>query len=261
MLTRLAALVLLTASVAARAQTPTYTYKVLHTYPHDPTSYTEGLFYRDGLLYEGTGLEGHSGILIYPLGATTPSQHTTLAPEFFGEGIIDNGSDLLQWTWQSHTGFLYNRHTLKQTGTFHYTGEGWGITRTPRELITSDGSATLRFRNPASFAETRSLLVHDGPTPIDQLNELEYVHGLIYSNVWHSDRIAEISPTDGHVVAWIDLSGLLPASRRLNPEAVLNGIAFDRGRNRLFVTGKQWPTIFEIRAIPQPPERRRTGAR
>ena len=236
---------------ACFAQAPTYTYRVLRTYPHATTSYTEGLFFQDGLLYEGTGLEGHSGLLIYPLGSTTPTQHVDLAPQFFGEGIVADGNTLLQWTWQTHVGFVYDRSTLKLIRTFRYTGEGWGMTRTARELITSDGTATLRFRNPETFSETRSIVVHDGPTAIDQLNELEYIHGLIYSNVWHSDRIAEISPADGHVVAWIDCTGLLPAVERLTPESVLNGIAYDKRRNRLLVTGKQWPRLFEIKVVPQ----------
>ena len=250
MVTRLVLILLTFPAAAAPAQAPTDTYQILHRYPHNPTSYIEGLFFQDGLLYEGTGLEGHSGILIYPLGSTTPTRHTTLAPEFFGEGIINNGPDLLQWTWQSHTGFIYNRKTLKQTGAFHYTGEGWGITRTARELITSDGTSILRFRNPATFAPTRSILVHDGPALIDQLNELEYIHGEIYANIWHSDRIARISPADGHVIAWIDCTGLLPAAQRPNPEAVLNGIAYDAAHNRIFVTGKLWPTLFEIKPSP-----------
>lgn len=237
------------------AQAPAFTYKVLHRYPHATSSYTEGLFYLHGLMYESTGLEGHSGILIYPLGSTTPTQHIDLPPQYFGEGLINNGAHLLQWTWQSHTGFIYatgpDRQTLRQTGIFHYTGEGWGMTRTSRELITSDGTSTLRFRNPATFAETRSILVHDGPTPIDQLNELEYIRGEIYANIWHSDRIARISPADGHVIAWIDCTGLLPAGQRPNPEAVLNGIAYDSGHDRLFVTGKLWPTIFEIKVVAQ----------
>ena len=255
MLARLA-LTVLFVPILPRAQIPTYTCKVLHTYPHFTHNYTEGLFYQNGLLFEGTGIEGHSGLLIYPLGAVTPTQHIDLPRGYFGEGIIANHDMLLQWTWQSHTGFIYNRQTLKQVGTFHYTGEGWGITRTARELITSDGTSTLRFRTPDTFAETRSILVHDGPTPIEQLNELEYINGEIYSNVWHSDRIARISPADGHVIAWIDCTGLLPAAQRPNPEAVLNGIAYDPQHHRIFVTGKLWPTIFEIKIVPKPSARR-----
>ena len=251
MLSRLALFLPLLLPVVLRAQVPTYTYRVLHTYSHSTTSYTEGLFFQDGLLYEGTGLEGHSGLLIYPLGSTTATQHVELSPQLFGEGIIANGSTLLQWTWQSHVGFVFDRTTLKLIRTFRYTGEGWGMTRTARELITSDGTATLRFRNPDTFVETRSIVVHDGPTAIDQINELEYIHGLIYSNVWHSDRVAEISPVDGHVVAWIDFAGLLPAVERLTPESVLNGIAYDKQRDRLFVTGKQWPRLFEVKVVPQ----------
>ena len=136
---------------------------------------------------------------------------------------------------------------------FHYTGEGWGMTRTDKELITSDGSSTLRFRNPETFAETRHIVVKDGSTPIEQLNELEYIKGEIYANVWHSDRIARISPRDGHVLSWIDLSGLLPDNERVDAESVLNGIAYDAQHDRLFVTGKQWPWVFEIKVVAKAP--------
>ena len=166
----------------AHAQVPVDTYRILHTYPHSTQSYTEGLFYRNGLLYEGTGLEGHSGLLIYPLGATAPTHHVDLPAQLFGEGIIDVGNTLLQWTWQSHTGFVYewtSRPPDPPTPPASFTtpAKAGASPRTPRELITSDGTATLRFRKPGTFAETHSILVHDGPTPIDQLNELEWIHG------------------------------------------------------------------------------------
>ena len=240
------------ATTPAQALTPVTPCTVLARLPHATTSYTEGLFFRDGLFYEGTGLEGHSQVLIYkPTGQVL--QHWEVPAQYFGEGIIDWRDTLLEWTWQSHLGFVLDRTSLRPTGAqFHYTGEGWGITRTPTELITSDGSATLRFRNPDTFDVTRTLLVKDGTTPIRNLNELEYIAAPhrrpeIYANVWHSDRIARISPADGHVIAWLDCTALLPASQRLNAEAVLNGIAYDSIQHRLFVTGKQWPTIFQIR--------------
>jgi glutamine cyclotransferase len=176
-------------------------------------------------------------------------QRHDLPQEYFGEGIVDWGSNVYQWTWKSHVCFVYDRFTLQPVKQFMYTGEGWGMTRTDKELITSDGSATLRFRDPDNFQETRHIVVRDGRKAIDQLNELEFIKGEIYANVWHSDLIARISPRDGHVIAWIDLSGLLPVDQRIDAESVLNGIAYDEKNDRLFVTGKRWPTVFEIKII------------
>ena len=226
---------------------PVLGYRVVAIYPHSTENYTEGFLYLNGLFYEGTGLSGHSALLAYEPASGNVVQKLDLPPQYFGEGIVDWGPNLYEWTWTSHLCFVYNRFTLRLLKQLPYTGEGWGMTRTNRELITSDGSATLRFRNPETFAETRHILVHDGKQTIDQLNELEWIHGEIYANVWHTDRIARISPRDGHVIAWIDLTGLLPADQRVNEEAVLNGIAYDADCDRLFVTGKQWPRIFEIK--------------
>ena len=233
----------------AQAAPPVYGYKVVATYPHSTSSYTEGLLYLDGRFYEGTGLEGHSQILAEDPATGRTLQHHDLPPNVFGEGIVDWGPNLYQWTWQTHIGYVFNRATLAQVATFTYTGEGWGMTRTAHELITSDGTATLRFRNPANFAETRHIVVRDGLMPVTQLNELEYIKGEIYANVWHTNRIARISPETGKVLAWIDLSGILPLTMQLGSEAVLNGIAYDAPHDRLFVTGKQWPTIFEIKLV------------
>jgi len=228
---------------------PTQHYKIVAKYPHSTSSYTEGFFFRDGLFYEGTGLEGHSHILVYqPDGKVI--QHFDVPAQYFGEGIIDWGNNLLEWTWQSHVGFIFDRASLRQIGQFHYDGDGWGMTRTDREIVTSDGSPILRFRNPDTFDVTHSITVRDGMTPIRNLNELEYIKGEIYANIWHSDRIARISPADGHVIAWIDCAGLLPDAEKIDAESVLNGIAYDAQHDRLFVTGKQWPTIFEIKLIP-----------
>jgi glutaminyl-peptide cyclotransferase len=233
------------------AAAPVYGYKVVAKYPHSTDSYTEGFFYLNGLFYEGTGLNGHSGIVVTQPETGTPVQHFDLPRQYFGEGIIDWGPNLLQWTWQSHVGFVLDRFSLRIVSQFHYDGEGWGMTRTAKELITSDGTATLRFRNPDTFNETRHIVVKDGAKTIDQLNELEYIKGEIYANIWHSDRIARISPTDGHVIAWIDLTGLLPDDQKINAESVLNGIAYDAKKDRIFVTGKQWPAVFEIKIIPK----------
>jgi glutamine cyclotransferase len=229
--------------------------KVVGKLPHSTENYTEGFFYLNGRFYEGTGREGHSAILVTDPATGRVLQRHEIPPQYFGEGIIDFGPNIIEWTWQTHTGFVFDRATFRTLATFHYDGEGWGITRTATELITSDGTSTLRFRNPATFAEGRSILVHDGPALMDQLNELEYVHGVIYANLWHSDRIARISPADGHVIDWIDCTGLLPQNQKIDAESVLNGIAYDAQHRRLFVTGKQWPTIFEIKVPPLPASR------
>jgi len=234
----------------APAGTPIQGYKVVARYPHSTDSYTEGFFYLNGLFYEGTGLTGHSMLLVNKPETGKPLQQLALPPQYFGEGIVDWGPNLYEWTWQSHICYVYDRFSLRLLKQFAYAGEGWGMTRTAKKLITSDGTATLRFRNPDTFQETRHILVKDGSRPIDQLNEIEYIHGEIYANVWHSDRIARISPADGHVIAWIDLTGLLPDNQRVNAESVLNGIAYDAEHDRLCVTGKQWPTIFEIKVLP-----------
>ncbi len=233
----------------SHATAPVYGYKVVAKYPHSTASYTEGFLFLNGLFYEGTGLEGHSQVLAEDPATGQATQHVDIAPKYFGEGIVDWGPNLYEWTWKSHVCFVYDRFTLRMIKQFTYTGEGWGMTRTNKELITSDGTATLRFRNPDTFAETRHIDVKDGARPVDQLNELEFVKGEIYANVWHSDRIARISPRDGHVIAWIDLSGILPDNQRVNNESVLNGIAYDAQHDRLFVTGKQWPAVFEIKLV------------
>jgi glutamine cyclotransferase len=232
------------------AATPVYGYKVVAKYPHSTTSYTEGFFYLNGLFYEGTGLNGHSELMAIDPATGHIQQHVVLPQQYFGEGIVDWGPNIYEWTWQSHIGFVYDRFSLRVIGQFHYTGDGWGMTHTATELITSDGTSTLRFRNPKNFAETRHIVVKDDGQIIDQLNELEFIKGEIYANVWHTDRIARISPKDGHVIAWIDLSGILPANQMVDAESVLNGIAYDAQKDRLFITGKQWPAIFEIKLVP-----------
>ena len=237
----------------AAAAAPTFGYKVVATYPHSTESYTEGFFYLDGLFYEGTGLAGRSALLVIQPDTGLPVQKRALAAEYFGEGIVDWGPNIYQWTWKSNVCFVYDRFTLRPLRQFTYTGEGWGMTHTAKEIITSDGTATLRFRDPETFQETHHILVKDGNRKIEELNELEYIGGEIYANVWHQDVIARISPQDGHVIAWINLSGLLPADQQVNAEAVLNGIAWDAKGKRLFVTGKQWPSIFEIKVVAPAP--------
>ncbi len=231
---------------------PILGYRVVAKYPHSVDSYTEGFFYLGGLFYEGTGLQGHSSLLAIQPQTGKTVQQIDLPPQYFGEGIVDWGPNIYEWTWHSHICFVYDRFSFRLVKQLSYTGEGWGMTRTGKEIITSDGSSTLRFRDPATFKETRHIIVKDGTRNVDQLNELEYIKGIIYANVWHTDRIAEISPRDGHLIAWIDLSGLLPESQRVNRESVLNGIAYDALHDRIFVTGKQWPAVFEIRVISKP---------
>jgi glutamine cyclotransferase len=221
--------------------------KVVAKLPHSTENYTEGFFYRDGHFYEGTGREGHSSVIVTEPSTGKILQQHDLPRTYFGEGIVDWRGNLLEWTWQSHTGFILDRASLRIIGQFHYDGEGWGMTHTATELITSDGSAILRFRNPDTFDQTRQIVVRDGDRPVQQLNELEFVDGEIYANIWHSDRIARIAPKDGSVLGWIDCTGLLGASQKIDAESVLNGIAYDAQHHRLFVTGKQWPSIFEIR--------------
>jgi glutamine cyclotransferase len=248
-------LVVLVALVQAgcAATAPVDGYQIVAKYPHSTESYTEGFFYLDGLFYEGTGLTGHSELLVEQPETGQVRQRYDLAPPYFGEGIVDWGPNLYEWTWKSHVCFVYDRFSLRPIKQFTYTGEGWGMTRTAREIITSDGTATLRFRDPNTFRETRHIVVKDGGTAVEELNELEYIRGEIYANVWHSDRIARISPKDGHVIRWIDLTGLLPDDQRINSESVLNGIAYDAQHDRLFVTGKQWPAVFEIKVVRKSP--------
>jgi glutaminyl-peptide cyclotransferase len=230
---------------------PIYSYRVVAKYPHSTSNYTEGFFFLDGMFYEGTGLEGHSAVIVTDPQTGNTIKHREIPSQYFGEGIVDWGPNIYEWTWKSHVCFVYNRATLQPVKQFTYAGEGWGMTRSGKEIITSDGSATLRFRDPETFQETRQILVTDGNKVIDNLNELEFIKGEIYANIWHSDRIARISPSDGHVIAWIDLTGLMPANQRIDAESVLNGIAYDSQHGRIFVTGKQWPTIFEIKVIPR----------
>jgi glutamine cyclotransferase len=231
---------------------PIYSYKVIAKYPHSTDSYTEGLFYLDGMFYEGTGRNGQSAVLVVDPKSGKISQRHDLPSQYFGEGIVDWGPNIYEWTWTSHVCFVYDRRTLHLVKQFTYAGEGWGMTRTDQELITSDGTATLRFRDPNTFTETHEIVVREGSIRVDKLNELEFINGEIYANIWHSDMIVSISPRDGQVVAWIDLTGLLPAEQKVDNESVLNGIAYDARHDRLFVTGKQWPTVFEIKVVPRP---------
>lgn len=246
----LAILFVLFPAVLLSQPAPVEGYKIIHTYPHDPNAFTQGLFYLDGFLYESTGLNGRSSVRMVDLKTGKVLQHYDLPKQYFGEGLTDWGSTLVQLTWLKHTGFVYDRFSLRLLRTFHYPWQGWGLTHDKTSLIMSDGSPTLRFLDPNTFRETRSITVKDDGKPIRNLNELEYIHGEIYANIWNSNRIAIISPKTGKVLTWIDLSGLKPPDTTNDPNAVLNGIAYDAKQNRLFVTGKLWPELFEIKVIP-----------
>ena len=234
---------------AAPAQ-PTDTYQVVHTFPHDQQAFTQGLLYLDGHLYESTGIRGQSSLRMEDLESGRILKFQMVPDKYFAEGLTNWGSTLIQLTWESHTALVYDRATFSLLRTFSFTGEGWGLAQDGRSLILSDGSAVLRFLDPATFHEIRHVTVRDRGKPVPQLNELEFIHGEVYANIWHSDRIARIDPVSGRVAGWIDLTGLLPKSERSNPEAVLNGIAWDNQHQRLLVTGKLWPSIFEIRLVP-----------
>jgi glutaminyl-peptide cyclotransferase len=231
-------------------------YRILHVYPHDQQAFTQGILYRDGHLYESTGIEGKSSLREEELETGRILQFQDVPASYFAEGLTDWGSTLVQLTWQSHVALVYDRATFHFLRSFHFDGEGWGLTQDGKHLILSDGTAALRFFDPVTFRETGRVTVKDHGQPVTQLNELEFIHGQIYANVWHSDRIVRIAPANGAVLGWIDLSGLLPASERSNNEAVLNGIAYDAVHDRLFVTGKLWPKLFEIKIVPAHPESR-----
>jgi glutaminyl-peptide cyclotransferase len=245
-------LILFLSAAAAAPVRADDTFKVVHVYPHDAHAFTQGLIYLDGHLYESTGIRGQSSLREEDLDTGRILQFAALPDKYFGEGLAAWGNTLVQLTWQSHVALVWDRAKFKLLRTLDYPGEGWGLTGDGKNLILSDGTATLRFLDPATFREVRRVIVTSGGKPVTRLNELEYIHGEIYANVWYSDRIARISPASGKVLGWIDLSGLLPAAERSSADAVLNGIAYDAVNDRLFVTGKLWPRIFEIRVIPRP---------
>lgn len=225
-----------------------YGYRVVNTYPHDPQAFTQGLVYRDGFLYESTGLNNQSSLRRVRLETGEVIQRRQVDAQHFAEGLADWGGKLIQLTWQSNVGFVYDLVTFNPERTFPYAGEGWGLTHDDKRLIMSDGSSSLRFLDPTTLAETGRLTVTDRGLPVENLNELEMVRGEIYANIWQTDRIARIAPASGRVTGWIDLSGLLPPADQAHVD-VLNGIAYDVEHDRLFVTGKLWPKLFEITLV------------
>jgi len=227
------------------ATLPVSTFTVVRSYPHDPGAFTQGLEYVDGVLYEGTGLNGRSSIRRVTLETGNVLKQYSIGSQYFGEGITVFGSDLFELTWQSGIAFVYDRNTFAPRKSFRYQGEGWGLTRDATNLIMSDGTEFLRFLDPATFAERRRLRVTAVGQPVKNLNELEYVKGEIFANVWLTDYIARIDPATGRINGYVDLRGLMPASH--STRDVLNGIAYDAAGDRLFVTGKLWPRLFEIK--------------
>jgi len=226
---------------------PRYGYQILNIFPHDPDAFTQGLEFHDGKLLESTGQEGKSSLRSVELETGKVLKKVDVPPPFFAEGITLLNGKIYQLTWQHQLGFIYDYETFQKTGQFSYTGEGWGLTNDGRSLILSDGSNRIKFLDPDSFRVTKTIAVLDGKTPVNEINELEYVQGEIYANIWHDNRIAMINPETGRVTGWIDLTGLLPQNEVQDEEAVLNGIAHDERTGRLFVTGKLWPRLFEIR--------------
>ena len=241
----------------SQAGVPEYTYEVVHSYPHDRTAFTEGLFYLDGFLYESTGIEGASSVRKVRLETGEVVQRHDLPSAYFGEGIIHWKDRLIQLTYKTEVGFVYNLRTFETERRFEYPGEGWAMTQDGKNIFMSDGTAQIRIWDPETLQELRRITVTDQGQPVPNVNELEWVKGEIYANIWETDRIARIDPATGRVVGWIDLAGLLnPNERIAGPEGtdVLNGIAYDAKGNRLFVTGKRWPKIFEIRLVRRSPE-------
>ncbi len=236
------------------AAVPVYDYEIIHTYPHDPAAFTEGLFYLDGFLYESTGLERHSTIRKVRIATGAVVQHLDIPAQYFGEGIVNWQGRLFSLTWKSGVGFVWDLASFKRQREFHYAGEGWALTQDGRQLIMSDGTPELRFLNPATLRETRRVSVTLEGKPLRNINELEWIKGEIYANVWETDWIVRIDPATGQVLGLINLTGLLSSDDKpFSPDGVLNGIAYDARHDRLFVTGKNWPKLFEIRLHPHDP--------
>jgi glutaminyl-peptide cyclotransferase len=229
------------------AVVPTLGYEVVNIWPHDPNAFTQGLVVLDGKMLESTGQVGHSSLRNVDLQTGRILKKIDVPAPYFAEGIALLNNKIYQLTWEQHLGFIYDAQSLEKLGEFKYDGEGWGLTTDGQSLILSDGSNRIRFLDPDSFQLKKTIAVMDAKVPVRALNELEFVNGEIYANVWHDDRIAAINPQTGRVTAWIDLTGLLQPGDVEDTEAVLNGIAYDQSSGRLFVTGKLWPRLFEIK--------------
>lgn len=244
----------LASSAYAQSGIPIYGYKVVRTYPHDTSAYTEGLFYLDGYLYESTGTEGGSSIRKVDLATGKVLQKIDLPPPDYGEGIVAWKNRLIQLTWQSQRGYVYDLHSFKRISQFSYPGEGWALTTDERRIYMSDGTATIRVLDPETLKQVDKIEVTAMGRPLVNINELEWVKGRLYANVWLTQNIVQIDPANGKVVGVINLTGLAPDPQTLTDASndVLNGIAYDAKHDRLFVTGKRWPSIYEIKLIPPP---------
>jgi glutaminyl-peptide cyclotransferase len=228
---------------------PEYGYDVVHTYSHDPQAYTQGLFYLNGFLYEGTGQWGQSSVRKVRLETGEVLEKRDIPEQYFGEGIINWKDRLIEITWKSQEGFIYDLASFVPKGHFSYPGEGWGLTQDGKRIIMSDGTSELRFWDPETLREMGRVRVTADGVPVDQLNELEWVKGEVFANIYQTDRIARIDPSSGKVTGWIDLRGILSAADRVRQVDVLNGIAYDPRTDRLWVTGKWWPKLFEIKLV------------
>jgi glutaminyl-peptide cyclotransferase len=242
------------AGVGASTQTnpPVYTYRVVNTWPHDRAAFTQGLVFLNGVLLESTGLNGRSSLRRVELETGRAIQQVAVPPEYFAEGLATLHGKLYQLTWRARKGFVYDLETLRLEKEFSYDGEGWGLATDGESLILSDGTDRIRFLDPATFKVKRSISVSFRGQPVDRLNELEYVKGEIFANVWQTDFIVRIDPATGALRGVIDLSGLLPVEDRDATTDVLNGIAYDAAGDRLFLTGKLWPKLFEVRLELKP---------
>ena len=236
-------------TVDSNPDTTRYTYAVVQTYPHDTDAFTQGLIYADGFLIEGTGLYGHSSLRRVELSTGNIIQQVELPYEYYGEGITAVNGTIIQLTWSTNIGFIYDKTNFALLGNFTYPTQGWGLTFDGEQLILSDGSDTLYFLDPATFQRTGQIKVYDGNASVNYINELEYVNGDVYANIWKQQKIAVIDLETGQVEAWVDLTGL-EDSTSLGSEEVLNGIAYDAPNDRFFVTGKNWPHVFEIKLVP-----------
>jgi glutaminyl-peptide cyclotransferase len=230
---------------------PEYRYDIVHAYPHDPSAFTQGLLFLDGYLYEGTGMPSRSSIRKVRLETGEVLQKRDVPDAYFGEGIVNWKDKLVEITWTTEVGFVYDLATFAPRSEFHYQGQGWGLTQDGKRIIMSDGTPQLRFLNPETLAETGRITVTADGEPVAELNELEWVKGEIWANIWQTDRIARIDPSSGKVIGWINCAGLLAGVPRSGQEDVLNGIAYDSKTDRIFVTGKNWPRLFEIKVVKQ----------
>ena len=235
----------------ATAAAPVSGYRVVHVYPHDRGAFTQGLEFRAGFLYEGTGLNGQSSLRKVRLETGEVLQDIRLDPQYFGEGITVFNQKIFELTWRSQIGFVYDQNSFRQERSFNYPGEGWGLANDGSEIFMSDGTAEIRVWDPVTLREKRRFTVRDAGQPVEHLNELECVRGEIYANVWQTDRIVRIAPDTGRVLGWVDLTGLLKPADRAENTDVLNGIAYDALGDRLLVTGKLWPKLFEIKIVPR----------